>query len=103
MEKAFTVAEYLTLPLREIGVGHVFTIPGDYCARFLDMLDATEGIERVPNIIELGCGYAADGYARLKGVGAACVQYGVGTMSLVAWSVMWRKYLGAIWRKQELA
>jgi indolepyruvate decarboxylase len=83
MEKAFTVAEYLTLRLREIGVGHVFTIPGDYCARFLDMLDATEGIERVPNIIELGCGYAADGYARLKGVGAACVQSGVGTMSLL--------------------
>ena len=83
MEDTTTVAEYLTLRLREIGVGHVFTIPGDYCAPFLDVLDATEGIERVPNIIELGCGYAADGYARLKGVGAACVQYGVGTMSLL--------------------
>jgi indolepyruvate decarboxylase len=83
LKNSTTVAEYLTLRLREIGVGHVFTIPGDYCAPFLDMLDATEGIERVPNIIELGCGYAADGYARLKGVGAACVQYGVGTMSLL--------------------
>jgi indolepyruvate decarboxylase len=46
-------------------------------------LDATPGIERAPNINELGCGYAADGYARLKGAGAACVQYGVGTFSLL--------------------
>ena len=79
----FTVAAYLTARLIEIGIEHVFTIPGDYCAPFLDVLDATPGIERVPNINELGCGYAADGYARLKGAGAACVQYGVGTFSLL--------------------
>lgn len=78
-----TVASYLAIRLRDIGVEHVFTIPGDYCAPFLDVLDATPGIERVPNLNELGCGYAADGYARLKGVGAACVQYGVGTFSLL--------------------
>jgi indolepyruvate decarboxylase len=80
---SFTVAAYLTKRLIEIGIEHVFTIPGDYCAPFLDVLDATPGIERVPNINELGCGYAADGYARLKGAGAACVQYGVGTFSLL--------------------
>ena len=83
MASPFTVAAYLATRLREIGVGHVFTIPGDYCAPFLDALDATPGIERVPNLSELGCGYAADGYARLKGAGAACVQYGVGTFSLL--------------------
>jgi indolepyruvate decarboxylase len=79
----YTVASYLTARLIEIGIEHVFTIPGDYCAPFLDVLDATPGIERVPNINELGCGYAADGYARMKGAGAACVQYGVGTFSLL--------------------
>jgi indolepyruvate decarboxylase len=79
----FTVARYLVTRLREIGIEHVFTIPGDYCAPFLDVLDATPGIERVANINELGCGYAADGYARLKRVGAACVQYGVGTFSML--------------------
>jgi indolepyruvate decarboxylase len=83
MPSPFTVAAYLATRLREIGIGHVFTIPGDYCAPFLDALDATPGIERVPNLNELGCGYAADGYARLKGAGAACVQYGVGTFSLL--------------------
>jgi indolepyruvate decarboxylase len=76
-----TVAEYMAIRLRDIGAKHVFTVPGDYCAPFLDALDSLEGIERVPNINELGCGYAADGYARFRGAGAACVQYGVGTFS----------------------
>lgn len=80
---SITVAAYLVARLKQIGIEHVFTIPGDYCAPFLDVLDVTPGIQRVPNINELGCGYAADGYARLKGVGAACVQYGVGTFSLL--------------------
>lgn len=78
-----TVAEYLATRLREAGIEHVFTVPGDYCAPFIEVLDATPGIERVPNINELGCGYAADGYARFKGAGAACVQYGVGSFSLL--------------------
>jgi indolepyruvate decarboxylase len=83
MRSPFTVATHLAVRLREIGIGHVFTIPGDYCAPFLDAVDAMAGIERVPNLNELGCGYAADGYARLKGAGAACIQYGVGTFSLL--------------------
>jgi indolepyruvate decarboxylase len=78
-----TVAEYLVTRLRQIGIEHVFTIPGDYAAPFIDALDLAKGIERVQNINELGCGYAADGYARFRGAGAACVQYGVGTFSLL--------------------
>lgn len=78
-----TVAEYLVTRLKQIGIEHVFTIPGDYAAPFIDALDRAEGIKRIPNINELGCGYAADGYARFRGVGAACVQYGVGSFSLL--------------------
>jgi len=78
-----SVANYLAQRLLQLGIEHVFTIPGDYCAPFLDAMDALPGLERVPNINELGCGYAADGYARFRGAGAACVQYGVGTFSLL--------------------
>jgi indolepyruvate decarboxylase len=78
-----TVAEYLAIRLREIGVEHIFTVPGDYCAGFLDVIDAMPGLERVPTINELGAGYAADGYARFRGAGAACVQYGVGSFSML--------------------
>jgi len=80
---AMTVANYLITRLKQCGLEHVFAVPGDYASPFLEALDATKGIERVPNINELGSGYAADGYARYKGIGAACVQYGVGTFSLL--------------------
>jgi indolepyruvate decarboxylase len=77
------VADYLITRLREVGVEHVFTVPGDYCAPFINALDSAPGITRVANINELGSGYAADGYGRYKGVGCACVQWGVGTFSLL--------------------
>src|SRR5258708_3538078 len=76
-----TVAEYLITRLKQAGLEHLFAVPGDYASPFLDALDGTPGITRVPNINELGSGYAADGYARFRGIGAACVQYGVGTFS----------------------
>lgn len=80
---SITVAQYLIERLKQVGLKHIFAVPGDYASPFLETLDATKGIERVPNINELGSGYAADGYARFKGVGAACVQYGVGSFSLL--------------------
>ncbi|HXR40305.1 MAG TPA: thiamine pyrophosphate-binding protein [Terracidiphilus sp.] len=78
-----TVAEYIIARLQQAGLRHLFAVPGDYASPFLDALDATPGITRIPNINELGSGYAADGYARFKGIGAACVQYGVGNFSLL--------------------
>lgn len=80
---AMTVSNYLITRLKQAGLEHMFAVPGDYASPFLQALDATKGIERIPNINELGSGYAADGYARYKGIGAACVQYGVGTFSLL--------------------
>jgi indolepyruvate decarboxylase len=78
-----TVADYLIARLRQAGVEHLFAVPGDYASPFMIALDATPGITRIPNINELGVGYAADGYARFRGAGAACVQYGVGSLSLL--------------------
>lgn len=77
------VAEYLIARLQQAGLQHLFAVPGDYAGNFLTALDATPGIERIANVNELGCGYAADGYARFKGIGAACVQYGVGGFSVL--------------------
>ena len=78
-----TVADYLLARLMQSGLTHLFAVPGDYCSPFLKALDSTPGITRVANINELGSGYAADGCARFKGIGAACVQYGVGTFRLL--------------------
>jgi indolepyruvate decarboxylase len=80
------VAEYLLARMSQAGLKHLFAVPGDYAMGFLNALDAADprsAIRRVANVNELGSGYAADGYARFAGIGAACVQYGVGTFSLL--------------------
>jgi indolepyruvate decarboxylase len=78
-----TVAQYIIVRLKQAGLEHLFAVPGDYASPFLETLDATAGIARIPNINELGSGYAADGYSRYRGIGAACVQYGVGNFSIL--------------------
>jgi indolepyruvate decarboxylase len=82
----YNVARYLAQRLAEMGIGHLFAVPGDYAGHFLTVVD-TEGqglgIQRVGTCNELEAGYAADGYARLRGAGAVCVTFGVGTFSLL--------------------
>lgn len=79
----FTVADYLLTRLQQLGLDKVFQVPGDYVSEFIRAMNAFEGIEPVPDINELGAGYAADGYARYKGIGAVSVQFGVGTFSVL--------------------
>ena len=47
MAKRITVSEYLIEQLKEIGVDHLFTVPGDYAGPFLSQVDKTARIERV--------------------------------------------------------
>ncbi|MDD3846718.1 MAG: thiamine pyrophosphate-binding protein [Syntrophorhabdaceae bacterium] len=82
MEENCTVSRYLLSRLHEIGVRHVFGVPGDYVLDFLDEVVASP-IEWVGTCNELNAGYAADGYARMNGVGAAVVTYGVGGLSIL--------------------
>ena len=79
-DSATTVGGYLAQRLKHVGVGHVFGVPGDYVLAFMDRI-IDSGIELVGTCNELNAGYAGDGYARLKGVGAICVTYGVGAYS----------------------
>ena len=74
-----TVAEYLIRRLEEFGAKHLFAVPGDYAGPFLSMVDKTGLITRVGVTNEWVAGYAADAYARLRGTGAMCLTYGVGT------------------------
>jgi indolepyruvate decarboxylase len=91
---AYTVSNYILDRLHQLGVEHLFAVPGDYASIFLDTLDAHPKIERVPNINELGVGYACDGYARFRGVAAASVQYGVGAFSILnCMAGAWVEYL----------
>ncbi|PYG34793.1 thiamine pyrophosphate-binding protein [Pelagimonas varians] len=83
-----TVASYLNKRLAEIGVGHVFAIPGDYIAEYvatLDEPDQNAGLKRIHPSNEITAVYSADGYARsCKGrVGCVAFTYGVGALNAV--------------------
>jgi indolepyruvate decarboxylase len=60
----------------------VFGIPGDYVLGFYEQLDRSP-LELVNCVDEQGAGFAADAYARVNGVGAVCVTYGVGGLKVV--------------------
>lgn len=79
----FSVADYLLTRLKELGLAKVFQVPGDYVSNFMNALEAFDGIEAVGEVYEMGAAYAADGYARVHGIGAVSLQYGVGTFSAV--------------------
>ena len=77
-----TVAEYLALRLSQLGIGHLFAVPGNFCADFLAAAKQG-GLSVIGANSELEAGYAADAYSRVAGFGAVCVTHGVGAMSLV--------------------
>ena len=68
--------------MHALGVNDVFGIPGDFVLGFYGMLERSP-IRIVGTCSELNAGYAADAYARLNGIGAVCVTYSVGGLSLI--------------------
>jgi indolepyruvate decarboxylase len=79
--KAETIGQYLIRRLQDYRVGHVFGIPGDYVLGFYDQL-CKSPIQVVGTSKEDGAGFAADAYARVHGMGALCVTYCVGGLSV---------------------
>ncbi|WHQ76444.1 indolepyruvate decarboxylase [Pantoea sp. Lij88] len=79
----FTVGDYLLTRLQEMGVKHLFGVPGDYNLQFLDRVIAHPEISWVGCANELNAAYAADGYARCNGAGALLTTFGVGELSAI--------------------
>jgi indolepyruvate decarboxylase len=77
-----TVGDYLAQRLAAVGVKHIFGIPGDYVLGLMDVF-LENSLQLIGTCNELNAGYAADAYARLNGVGAVCVTYDVGGLSLL--------------------
>ncbi|KAI0487072.1 thiamine diphosphate-binding protein [Xylaria cf. heliscus] len=76
------LAEYLFTRLKQLGIGAVHGVPGDFNLTLLDYVEPA-GLLWVGNANELNAGYAADGYARIKGVGALITTFGVGELSAI--------------------
>jgi indolepyruvate decarboxylase len=77
-----SIGDYLIERLLALGVNDIFGIPGDFVLGFYGLLEASP-IRIIGTCNELNAGYAADAYARMNGVGAVCVTYNVGGLSLV--------------------
>jgi indolepyruvate decarboxylase len=78
---SLSIGQYLIRRLADYGLRHVFGLPGDYVLSFYSMLEHSP--LQVVNCTREDCaGFAADAYARVHGMGAVCVTYGVGGLSV---------------------
>lgn len=78
-----SIGNFLFMRLGQIGVEHVFGVPGDFNLQLLEQIKEVDGIEFIGTCNELNAAYAADGYARTSGIGALLTTYGVGDLSAV--------------------
>lgn len=76
-----SIGEYLLQRLQDYGIADVFGIPGDYVLSFYTMLEESP-INAIGCTREDCAGFAADAYARVHGMGAVCVTYCVGGLSV---------------------
>ncbi|MEI7111305.1 alpha-keto acid decarboxylase family protein [Serratia sp. TMDUHS_CL] len=83
MAENYTVADCLLDRLAQIGIRHIFGVPGDYNLQFLDHVIAHRQIAWVGCANELNAAYAADGYARCKTAAALLTTFGVGELSAI--------------------
>jgi len=74
------IGEYLFLRLKQLGIETVFGVPGDYELALLDLVEPL-GLKWIGTPNELIGAYAADGYARINGVGALVTTFGPGELS----------------------
>src|SRR5712672_889983 len=79
--KAPSIGQYLIDQLHDHGVRHIFGIPGDYVLGFYDLLLKSK-LRIINTCDEQGAGFAADAYARVRGLGAVCVTYCVGGLKV---------------------
>jgi indolepyruvate decarboxylase len=76
-----SIASYLIRRLQDYGIEDCFGIPGDYVLAFYSLLQDSP-INMVGCTREDCAGFAADAYARIHGMGALCVTYCVGGLSV---------------------
>ncbi len=81
MVKNITISDYLITILYDAGVRHVFGIPGDFVLGFFKKLEESR-LQLINVCDEQGAGYAADAYARVRGLGVVCVTYCVGGLKV---------------------
>ncbi len=76
------LAPYLFQQLFDLGAAHAFGIPGDHVLPLYEALGDSP-IRSILTTHEPSAGFAADAYARLRGIGVAIGTYGAGVLNMV--------------------
>ena len=76
-----TIPSHLVRRLRALGVDNGFGIVGDYALRLFGDFEADD-FHILVTADEQGAAFAADAYARLRGLGVVAVTYGVGGLKV---------------------
>lgn len=85
------LAEAVAVYLEERGVQHVFGVNGGACLHLIHGIYDKTKIQFISTAHEQGAGFAADSYARLRGLGVAMATSGPGATNLVtAISAAWQ-------------
>jgi indolepyruvate decarboxylase len=79
-----TVIQHVLGRLKDIGIADIFGVAGDYAFPIQDAIVGYQGINWLGCCNELNAGYAADGYARVRGVGALSTTYGPGELGAIS-------------------
>ena len=79
-----TVIQHVLGRLADIGIGDIFGVAGDFAFPIQDAIVQHSGINWIGCCNELNAAYAADGYARVRGVGALSTTYGVGELGAIS-------------------
>ena len=77
-----TVGSFLFDYIHAKGVEHAFALPGDFTLPTFTWLERSP-IQSITMTHEPSVGFAADGYARVRGLGLAVVTYCVGGLNMV--------------------
>lgn len=79
---SLTIGSFLFDHLYSRGIRHAFGIPGDFALSTFRWLERSD-IDLITMTHEPMVGFAADGYARMRGLGLACITYGVGGLNML--------------------
>jgi indolepyruvate decarboxylase len=79
-----TVIQQVLGRLRDIGIDDIFGVAGDFAFPIQDAIVQDPGINWLGCCNELNAAYAADGYARVHGIGALSTTYGVGELGAIS-------------------
>src|SRR5580704_5982390 len=81
--RSMAVGDFLLRRLQEAGIGHLFGVPGDFNLELLQQMEDGGYLKWVGTCNEMNASYAADGYARLNGMGAVAVTNAVGALGAI--------------------